>query len=181
MTDDPSKTPKTRYLVLHDYGMGGIWWWVRARSERELLETFAEVEVMHDEAARARAEGWGLDEADVDASADPVGLASARAARVAQRELPGFGVLAGPEPLHLRQSWTEDTDPVDYLSEVGPDGRRLRQVEVLVDGTAYRSTPEDWPFNPPLVDRFSPEWLPFVITAAEFEQEWARAVHDPDR
>lgn len=37
---------KRRFLILHDYGMGGSWWWVRARSAREVLETFAEVEVI---------------------------------------------------------------------------------------------------------------------------------------
>lgn len=30
-----------RYLVLHDYGMGGLWWWIRARSVREVRESFA--------------------------------------------------------------------------------------------------------------------------------------------
>ncbi|MGW4647799.1 hypothetical protein [Kitasatospora sp. NPDC004289] len=59
--------------------------------------------------------------------------------------------------------------------------RRLRQVELEEDGRAFRSTPDDWPFNTPWLDRYSPEWLPFVIAAPEFEHEWTRAVHDPDR
>jgi hypothetical protein len=46
---------------------------------------------------------------------------------------------------------------------------------------AYRSTPEDWPFNPPWVDRYDPAWVPFVIGQEEFEAQWARAVHDPSR
>jgi hypothetical protein len=89
---------KTRFLVLHDYGMGGVWWWVHARSE-----------------------------------------------------------------------------------EVGPDGRRLRQVELTEDGMSHQSTPEDWPFNPPLVDRCDPAWVPLVIGQEEFEAQWTRAVHNPSR
>jgi hypothetical protein len=37
---------KQRYLGLRDYGMGGLWWWVHARLTREVLETFAEVEIV---------------------------------------------------------------------------------------------------------------------------------------
>ncbi|MFI5532287.1 hypothetical protein ACIA8O_27515 [Kitasatospora sp. NPDC051853] len=178
MTDDPSKT---RLLVLHDYGMGSAWWWVHARSEREVLETFADVEVVHDEETRARAEGWGLDEADVDGPVDPPGLDGCRADREAHRDLPGFGTLVGPDPLYLRRRWAEDGETTTYLLEVDSAGRRLRQVEVEEDGQAFRSTPDDWPFNPPWLDRYSPEWLPFVITAPEFEQEWADARYDPER
>ncbi|MGW6704085.1 hypothetical protein ACWGDE_04205 [Streptomyces sp. NPDC054956] len=172
---------KTRFLVLNDYGMGGTWWWVRARSEQEVLETFADVEVVHTEATRAEAETWGLDEADVDGPTTPPGLDEARAKRDAQRGMPGFGALAGRDLLYLSRLWDEDDDPIVYMMEVGPDGRRLRQVELTEDGTAYRSTPEDWPFNPPLVDRYAPEWVPFVIGQDEFEAQWTRAVHDPSR
>ncbi|HEX5543357.1 MAG TPA: hypothetical protein VFX60_17685 [Micromonospora sp.] len=56
--------PKQRYLVLHDYGMGGLWWWIHARSTGEVLETFAEVEVVDAPAAVGRAESWGLEEGD---------------------------------------------------------------------------------------------------------------------
>jgi hypothetical protein len=31
-----SAVAKQRYLVLHDYGMGGLWWWIHARSVREV-------------------------------------------------------------------------------------------------------------------------------------------------
>ncbi|MET7441912.1 hypothetical protein ACFYQQ_32615 [Streptomyces sp. NPDC005496] len=170
---------KTRFLVLHDYGMGGVWWWVHARSEHEVLETFAGVEVVHTEATRAQAETWGLDEADVDGPTTPPGLAEARAERETQRGMPGFGALAGQHLLYLSRRWDEDDDPMVYLMEVGPDGRRLRQVELTEDGMSYRSTPEDWPFNPPLVDRYDPAWVPFVIGLEEFEAQWTRAVHDP--
>ncbi|MES4892196.1 hypothetical protein [Streptomyces sp. NPDC096012] len=49
--------PKRSLLALHDYGMGGSWWWIRARSEREILETFAWVEVVTDPATTARFDG----------------------------------------------------------------------------------------------------------------------------
>lgn len=177
-------TSKTRFLVLHDYGMGGAWWWVHARSEQEVLETFADVEVVHTETTRAEAEAWDLDEADVDGPTTPPGLAEARAERDAQRGLPGFGALAGRDLLYLSRRWDEDEnddDPIVHLMEVDPDGRRLRQVELTVDGAAFRSTPEDWSFNPPCVDRYDPAWVPFVIDREEFEARWARAVHDPNR
>jgi hypothetical protein len=63
---------KQRYLFLHDYGMGGLWWWIHARSTREVLETFAEVEVVDEPADVARAMGWGLEEVDIDAAAMPL-------------------------------------------------------------------------------------------------------------
>ncbi len=37
-----------RFLVVHDYGTGGLWWWVWARSPEEIVETIAEVEVVTD-------------------------------------------------------------------------------------------------------------------------------------
>ena len=40
---------------------------------------------------------------------------------------------------------------------------------------AYWSTPEDWPFNPPLVDRYDPAWVPFVIGHEELEAPVDRA------
>jgi hypothetical protein len=63
---------KSRFLVLHDYGMGGCWWWVQARSRREILETFAEVEVVTDPEVIARADS-DLDEVDIDAATMPRG------------------------------------------------------------------------------------------------------------
>ncbi|RSM72163.1 hypothetical protein DMB66_06065 [Actinoplanes sp. ATCC 53533] len=35
-----------RYLVPHGYGVGCLWWWVPARSTREILGTFAGVEIL---------------------------------------------------------------------------------------------------------------------------------------
>jgi hypothetical protein len=163
---------KQRYLVLHDYGMGGLWWWIHARSTREVLETFAEVEVVDAPADVARAEGWQLEEVDIDAPAMPAGLDGLRAKRDAQRALPGFGALTDRQVVYLRQEWDGD-DPATYLTEIGPDGRRIRQVEVAEDGTAIKKDAEDWPFNPPLVDLFDPQLPDQEIDRDEFERAGA--------
>jgi hypothetical protein len=62
--------------------------------------------------------------------------------------------------------------------EVGGDGRRLRQVELTEDGTALRSGPEDWVFNPPAVDLFEPGLPEKEMDREEFEAQWHRARHD---
>lgn len=129
----PAPAPKSRLLVLHDYGMGGAWWWVHARSAREVLETFAEVEVVTRPDVIERAD-CDLPEVDID-------------------------------------------EPTTYLIEVDSDGRRLRQVELAQDGTALKSGPDDWPFNPPAVDLFDPEWADKEIHPDEFEAAWLRARH----
>jgi hypothetical protein len=165
---------KQRYLVLHDYGMGGLWWWIHARSSREVLETFAEVDVVDAPADIARAEGWQLAEVDIDAPVMPAGLDLLRATRDRQRALPGFGALAIQQVVYLRQEW-EGEDPATYLVEVGPDGRRVRQVELAEDGSATKTDAQDWPFNPPLVDLFDPRLPDQQIDRDEFEQAWAAA------
>jgi hypothetical protein len=179
---DADAAPKPRFLVLHDYGMGGLWWWVRAGSAREILLTFAQVEVIERSDAIERAETWDLDEVDIDAPVMPPGLADLRAERDAQRGRPGFAALADRKVVHLRRRWNgeDDVDPAVYLMEVGPDGRRLRQVELAEDGTALKSGPDDWPFNPPVVDLFDPELAGMQISAGEFESAWARALHDDE-
>lgn len=164
---------KQRYLVLHDYGMGGLWWWIHARSVREVRETFAEVEVIDDPAAVARAEGWKLDEVDIDVSATPPGLDELRTERDRQRALPGFGALADRPKVFLRQAG--DDDPATYLVEAGSDGRRIRQVEIAEDGTTIKTDTEDWPFNPPLVDLFDPQLPNQEIDREEFERAWTAA------
>ncbi|MFI9550473.1 hypothetical protein [Nonomuraea endophytica] len=171
---------KQRFLILHDYGMGGSWWWVRARSAREVLETFAEVEVIEAPEEIERAEGWNLDEADVDAPTMPAGLDCLHAQRQAHRHLPGFGALADRTIIYLRRRWDEDdgVDPADYLMEIGSDGRRLRQVELTDNGDIFKSDPDDWPFNPPVVDLFDPELKDQEISSEDFETAWQRARKD---
>ncbi|MCC3778791.1 hypothetical protein K6I33_004066 [Streptomyces sp. UNOB3_S3] len=157
--------------------MGGLWWWVRARSAREVLETFAWVEVVTDPETVAWREGGKLEEVDIDAPRMPAGLDGLRAERDAQRGRPGFGALVGREVVYLRQPWDgdDDVDPADYLMEIGSDGRRTRQVEIGEDGSAVRSGPDDWLFSPPIVDLFDPELVGREIRRDEFEEAWARA------
>jgi hypothetical protein len=172
---------KQRYLVLHDYGMGGLWWWIHARSVREVRETFAEVEVVDESGAVAQAEGWQLAEVDIDGPVMPAGLDDLRTKRDGQRAVPGFGALADRRVVYLRQQ-DEGEDPEVYLTEVGSDGRRIRQVAVAVGGMGIKTDTEDWPFNPPHVDLFDPHLPDQEITRDEFEQAWAIARwEDPGR
>ncbi|MCX5195759.1 hypothetical protein OOK31_17960 [Streptomyces sp. NBC_00249] len=169
---------KTRFLVLHDYGMGGSWWWVHARSAREVLETFAWTEVVTRQESVTWAEGDKLEEVDIDAPLMPPGLDDLRAKRDVQRGLPGFGALADRSIVYVRRHWDGEDDggPV-YLMEVESDGRRTREVELAEDGSGrIRSGPDDWPFNPPVVDFFDPELAGQEITREEFEEQWERAV-----
>lgn len=171
--------PKQRFLVLSDYGMGGRWWWVRARSARQVLETFAEVEVVDLAESIEWARAQDLEEVDVDDRRTPTSLDDLRARRDGQRRRPGFGALVGKPVVHLRLRG-EDLygDSSTYLIEVGPDGRRLRQVELTPDGDALRSGPEDWVFNPPVVDLFDPDLVGKQISRHEFEPAWHRARPD---
>ncbi|WP_416972200.1 hypothetical protein [Streptomyces sp. 4F14] len=78
----------------------GAWWWVHARSTREVPETFTEVEVVDSPEAIERA-GRDLGEVDIDESTMPPGLNGLRAKRDAQRGRPGFGALADRSIVHL--------------------------------------------------------------------------------
>ncbi|MCX5173467.1 hypothetical protein OG616_36300 [Streptomyces antibioticus] len=162
---------KTRHLVLHDYGMGGLWWWVWAESAEEIVLACAEVEVVTTPETVERAETWALEEVHLDAP-DPNPVSGLRAQREAQRGQPGFGVLAGRDRVYLRCQ--EDGDEAVYLMEFGPDGRRLRQVEVGPDGGAVKTTEEDWPFNPPF-DLYDPQYASLEIDSTDFEVAWHRA------
>jgi hypothetical protein len=39
---------KSEYLVAHDYGMGGLWAYVLARSKEEITLAYPELQVVHD-------------------------------------------------------------------------------------------------------------------------------------
>jgi hypothetical protein len=101
-------------------------------------------------------------------------LTRLRRQRDEQRGRPGFGVLAGRERVWLREVREEGARPVVLLVELGPDGRRLRQVEVAADGTAVRTGPKDRMFDPP-VDLWDPEHAARETTLREFEEAWQRA------
>ncbi len=160
---------KPRHLVVHDYGMGGVWWWVRAASPEEIVETIAEVEVVADPSG-AGVDTDALDEADLDALTDEL-LIALRDRRTAQRSRPGYGVLAGRERVYLRDD-DEEYEGVAFLSEVGPDGRRLRQVELFPDGAGVRS--DEFPIDPP-VDLRDPRYLAMEIDSRTFEDAWRTA------
>ena len=165
----------SRYLVCHDYGMGALWWWVWARSPEEIVDVVAEVEVVTDDTAIEQVSSWGLEEVHLHAR-DLGPLANLRDQRAAHRHLPGFGVLAGRAQVCLREDSPEYGGAV-YLMEVGPDGRRLRQVEQLATGDSFRT--DDWPFNPP-IDLRDPQYVPKEISPEAFEDAWRNARPDPD-
>ncbi|MEU7631893.1 hypothetical protein AB0C34_18170 [Nocardia sp. NPDC049220] len=167
-------TPKQRFLVCHDYGMGGCWWWVHARSAREITETFAEIWVIDDLERLADALEWDLDEVDVDDLADS-GLQDLRARRNAQRSRTGFGVLSDRELLYIRQRWDGDgVLAADYLIEI-TNSYRTRQVEVRDTGEMIRTGLDDFPLNPP-IDLWDPDLADQEITPEEFEKAWDSAV-----
>ena len=39
------------FLVVYDYGTGGVWGFARAQSEADILETFPELNVVHESPA----------------------------------------------------------------------------------------------------------------------------------
>ncbi|MDT3444494.1 hypothetical protein [Pseudofrankia sp. BMG5.37] len=170
---------RQRFLVVHDYGMGGLWWWVQATSEREIVKRIAEVEVVTDADSWERAAAWNLPEVDLDAPDLPPGLDDLRQQRDEQRGQPGFGALAGRALVHLRCA-SDDEESVFYYWEVGEDGRRLREVEVHGDGPGARNTPDDWPFNTPVVDLYDPRAIAWEIDPEEFEAQWQRAGPNDD-
>lgn len=166
--------PKQRFLVSHDYGMGGAWWWISAHSAREIEATFAEVQVVDDPDRRATAATWNLPEVDIDAVTDGV-LHELRADRDEQRRHPGYGAFADRDRVYLNQRWdgADDVPAADYLIEV-IDGHRIRQIEVRDESPAFRSDLDDFVFNPP-IDLWDPELPDQEISAEDFENAWNTA------
>ncbi|GAA2781956.1 hypothetical protein [Crossiella cryophila] len=171
------RTGKIRFLVSHDYGMGGLWWWIRARSAEEIVLTLAETEVITDPGQLSAAASWSLAEVDIDEVDGDPALAELRAERDGQRDQPGFGALVGRPLVYLSDQDDPEDDSV-YLVELGPDGRRLRQVEVRPDGGHERSTERDWPFNPPF-DLHDPRFAAMEIDVEVFERAWRGAAEAP--
>ncbi|MEU8816459.1 hypothetical protein [Actinoplanes sp. NPDC048796] len=160
-----------RFLVVHDYGMGGLWWWVWATSPEDILETIAEVEVITDEATIREMGPLAEEELHLDALSG-TSLADLRDQRTAHRSLPGYGALAGRDRVYLR----EDEDQTITFVELGPDGRRLREVIVTPHG-AFRLA-NDLP-NPPR-DLRDPRYSQLEITHLEFEAAWKRSLPYPE-
>ncbi len=158
-----------RYLAMHDYGMGALYWWVEAPSPELVAREYAEVVVVDDpDPAR-------FTDVPVVVLGDeelPAGLDGLREQRRAQRGRPGFGALVGRGTVWLRVPFEEE-DTV-YLLELGADGYRRRQVEVPAGGHAVRTTPEDWILNPP-EDLWDPELAAREISRDEFEAAWGAA------
>jgi GNAT superfamily N-acetyltransferase len=145
LTDAPPG--RRAHLVLHDYGMGGRWWWIRASSAEQITATFAEVEVVTDPDAITRARARNLSELDIE-DATRGELADLHQTRQRQRQDPAFGRLFGKERVYPRMP-DDEGQATHWLTEHGPDGRRLRQVESRADGTALTTDLATWPINPP--------------------------------
>lgn len=160
-----------RYLVCHDYGMGALWWWIRAQSPAEIVLTFAEVEVREDGAALEFASAWQLEELTL-TEAVTGALAAFAEKRAEQRGDPDFARLLGRDRVCVRH--VEDDVPGEWFVELDRTGRRVRQVELRPDGSAEATTDEDWPFNPP-EDLADPALARKEIPRARFEELWRRA------
>ena len=177
MVKDLADAQPTRwaYLVLHDYGMGGLWWWIRASSADEITAAFAEVEVIGDPEVIARARTWNV--ASWTSKTPSAGNSPASTdARQRQRQDPAFGRLFGKDRVYLRVP-DEESQETEWLTEHGPDGRRLRQVELRADGTALTSDLENWPFNPP-IDLGDARLVAYEISQSEFDRAWAQGMPD---
>jgi hypothetical protein len=155
--------------------MGGLWWWIRASSADEITAAFAEVEAISDPEVIARARTWELSELDIE-DAKRGELATFHETRQRQRQDPAFGRLFGKDRVYLRVP-DEDGQETEWLTEHGPDGRRLRQVELRADGTALTSDLENWPFNPP-IDLGDARLVAYEISKSEFDRAWEQGTPD---
>ncbi|GAA2056936.1 hypothetical protein GCM10009839_77730 [Catenulispora yoronensis] len=177
---------KARYLVCHDYGMGALWWWVTARSAKEIMERIADVVVSFSPESARWADENGYEEIDIDAP-DPNELSSMKATRDAQRQQQGFGAVVGRGTVYFRCVWGEyekqapwwdDENAAYFLLEIGEDGYRKRGIFEYVEGPSHRMGEDDWAFNPPY-DLYEPEWARFEIDQQTFEAAWEAAIPFP--
>jgi hypothetical protein len=178
VTEDFAGTPPARstYLVRLDYGMGALWWRIRASAPEEITDAFAEVEVVDDAATIAWSESADLGEMDIETAISGP-LASLHAKRQRQRRYPDFGRLLGKDRVYLRVPDSRDNGG-EWLTEHGPDGRRFRQVEVRADGSVLTRDEADYPFNP-LWDLGEPALAAYEIDQDEFERIWIMGTPDP--
>jgi len=161
-----------RYFVMHDYGMGALYWWIDAPSADDIIRTYAEVVVL-DDAAAARHDNIPI--VAIDDETHPPGLDGLRDRRAGQIGHPQFGALIGRGAIYLRRPDPEEESI--YCFEYGPQGYCTRRVVIDAKGDAVRTVPDDWWFNPP-EDLWNPELAQYEITRDEFDRIWETA-HPP--
>ncbi|MFD0153742.1 hypothetical protein ACWGQ4_11690 [Streptomyces sp. NPDC055721] len=74
--------------------------------------------------------------------------------------------------------WPEFEEGEVLLAELGPDGRRLRQVEIGSDGDAVKTSVEDLTIHAPF-DLHDPQRLAMKICRGDFEAVWRRVQREP--
>ena len=80
--------------------------------------------------------------------------------------------------VHVRYEDPDTAEKYDeeYLLELGPNGRRLRQVVIEPDRSATAEGADDWLFNPPF-DLYDPKLAAMQISSSDFEAAWSNAHH----
>lgn len=164
---------KSRHLVRYDYGIGGLLWWIRAHSPEEIVLTLAGAEVVTDPEELVLAAHQELSEIDLDGEL-PAPLSGMKAERIEQSGQPGFGALVGRKVVHLGWATELRSGTTRSFVELGPDGRRIRMVEIGADDVAVRTSLDDWTSNSPY-DLYDPQFAAMEIEAPAFEKEWDAA------
>lgn len=157
-----------RYLVCHDYGMGGLWWWITADSEAEILERVAEVAVVSDPETIARVADWDLEEVGLERASDVAGLSGLVAQRDAARARPGYGRFVGMERVWFAMP---PLDGEEWWLELNGSGQILRAICHDTDGVWSRVVPD---LNP-MDDLYDPKYDNREIGEAQFDEVWDRA------
>ena len=156
-----------RYLVCHDYGMGGLWWWITAESEADILEKVAEVKVVSEAETVAHFEADDLREVDLEHASEEIALGDLVRQRDDARSRPGYGRFAGMERIWFAM----DQDDEEWWFELNPSGQTIRSVRKRGDQLT-RIVPEG--INP-MSDLYDPMYDDSEIAEAEFERVWERA------